>query len=193
MGIGVVGTGITVPGIPVGAIHAGPTTLGCPGSLVALDGLDGPGFLAPGLDPVADAAKEILGIVTRRPTPGVLTVLGLNGAFSYTGGPDYALVALWVGGMPVLADIGYGPGTSYLQLGLATATWGGQLVAAGGQHAGAWASQPSAWGGELAAPGGRHAGGWSAGSAPTSLQAGRRVVAMPDRTRLRRSVAVYPS
>ena len=186
MGIGVVGPGITVPGIPPGAIHAGPTTLGCPGSLVALDGLDGPGFLAGGLDPVADAASEILGIVTRSPSPGLLTVLGLNGAYTYDGGPDYALVTLWVNGLQLVQDVGYGPGVSYVQLG--AAAWGGELIRPGATHGGAWDSSSSAavWGGAIVRPGAVHSGAWQ--SLPAPATAGRRARWLVRVGRLRRTV-----
>lgn len=106
--------GGTPPGIT--GTHYGGAGLGCPGSLIPSEGLDGAGYLFAGLSLPADAAKEIRGPITRWPA-GTLTVLE-DSAFTYTGATDFALFAVYVDGVASSDDIGYGPGVGRIDLGV---------------------------------------------------------------------------
>lgn len=79
-------------------------------------GIDGPSALFGAITLPADNGKEIRGYITRWPAAPLL--IDEDGAFTYSGSPDYFDFALYVDGVASTIDIGFGAGISRIWLGM---------------------------------------------------------------------------
>jgi len=79
-------------------------------------GLDGPSALYGAVSLPGDNGKEIRGYITRWPAAPLL--IDEDGAFTYSGSPDYFDFLLDVDGVDSAVDIGFGPGISRIWLGM---------------------------------------------------------------------------